>query len=268
MRVKPVMRDVTIGIDRQRTSGKLLYPDAPGVSNPAVLFVHGWGGGQQRYLAPATRLARLGYVGLTFNLRGHGRTTAQRSRISRADSMADVLAAYDLLRAQEGVDPDRIGAVGSSYGGYLVTLLASRRPLRWLALRVPALYKDEGFDRPKQDLRLDPDFRPFRLRHVGADENLALSSAARFEGDVLIVESEHDTVIPHQVVLNYREAFRRARSLAHVIIPDADHSLSDARCRREYVTTLVNWSRRRLDDMRSRVAMAEARATRRPRKQA
>ena len=42
--------------------------------------------------------------------------------------------------------------VGSSYGGYLAAILTTLRPVRWLALRVPALYQDEGWDVPKKQL--------------------------------------------------------------------------------------------------------------------
>ena len=43
--------------------------------------------------------------------------------------------------------------VGSSYGGYLAAILTALRPVRWLALRVPALYKDEDWALPKQQLK-------------------------------------------------------------------------------------------------------------------
>ena len=40
-------------------------------------------------------------------------------------------------------------------------------------------------------------------------------SCTAFTGDVLVVESEQDTVVPHQVVVNYREACISARSLTY-----------------------------------------------------
>lgn len=39
-------------------------------------------------------------------------------------ALADIVLAHSLLRAQEGVDPDRIGATGISWGGYLTCLVA------------------------------------------------------------------------------------------------------------------------------------------------
>src|SRR5438045_8163155 len=90
----------------------------PGTRIPGVLFVHGWGGSQQQYLARAREVAALGCVCLTFDLRGHAATSAQYDAVSRAHNLSDVAAAYDVLVANPNVDSDNIAVVGSSYGGY------------------------------------------------------------------------------------------------------------------------------------------------------
>ena len=59
--------------------------------------------------------------------------------------------------------------------------------------------------------------------------------------DVLIVESEHDTVVPHQVIVNYREACISARSLTYRLIEGADHGLSNEEWKTAYTVLLVNW---------------------------
>ena len=64
---------------------------------------------------------------------------------------------------------------------------------------------------------------------------------ARFKGDVLLVESEHDTVIPHQVAANYLNAFHQARSLTHHVLQGADHALSNLDHRHEYEALLCQW---------------------------
>jgi hypothetical protein len=58
---------------------------------------------------------------------------------------------------------------------------------------------------------------------------------------VLIVESEHDRVIPHQVIVNYREACISARSLTYRMLNGADHGLSNEAWQRAYTLVLVNW---------------------------
>lgn len=132
---------VTLAVDDDRLTGTLL---SPATTLPGVLFVHGWGGSQEQDLVRARAAAGLGCVCLTFDLRGHRRDLAVREMVSREQNLADLLAAYDSLAQQRNVDPSAIAVVATSYGGYLAAILSALRKVRWLALRVPALYKDHG----------------------------------------------------------------------------------------------------------------------------
>src|SRR5947209_18029270 len=105
---------IDIAVDEQRLAGTLITPR---VLVPGVLFVHGWGGSQQQYVARAREVAALGCVCLTFDLRGHARTESQQKTVTREDNLHDLLAAYDVLIRQRGVDASAIVGVGSSYGG-------------------------------------------------------------------------------------------------------------------------------------------------------
>jgi len=235
------MNDVSIHVEGQRIHGKLLLPASCEVRCPAMLFVHGCGDTQRRNLGIGKRLQARGFVCLTFNLRGHARTRAQRDTVTRAQNLADVIAAYDLLAARPEADAARVGLVGSSYGGYLATLLTAERKVRWLALHAPALYMDGDFDRPKRELNLDPKLAEYRRRRLEPGANRALTAATRFDGDVLVVESEHDTVIPREVAANYLHAFEPAGSRRHEVLAGADHGLSREAWRREWGELLVDW---------------------------
>jgi uncharacterized protein len=245
----PAVSEIRVPLGRRRTvRGKLITP-APGAERrPAVLFAHGWGGSQRRDVFKARMLAALGCVCLTFNLRGHGGTKRARERVTRLDSLRDVLCGYDALAAQDGVDPERVGIVGSSYGAYIAVLATAERKVRWLALRAPAIYKDDGFDQPKPRLNLDADLRRYRESVLGPADNRVLRTASRFDGDVLVVQSADDGVIPHQVVQNYLGAFSAARSVTHRVIPGADHGLARDSWRRTYGRILRDWFRDRLAD--------------------
>lgn len=214
---------------------------SPGTLIPGVLFVHGWGGDQRQYLGRARDLAAHGCVCLTFDLRGHAQTHALYDIVSREESMRDIVAAYDFLAAQSSVDSDSIAVVGASYGGYLAALLTGLRPVKWLALRAPALYKDSEWALPKSRLRLEQDLENYRRQPVRAEESRALRACLAFTGDVLIIESESDSLVPHQVIANYREAFISAKSTTYRVISGADHALSDETSQRAYSTLLVTW---------------------------
>ena len=222
----------------------------PGVLVPGVLFVHGWGGSQQQYLARAREIAALGCVCLTFDLGGHAGTQPKRETVSRESNLYDVLSAYDALAAHPSVDSSAIALVGSSYGGYLATILTSMRPVSWLALRVPALYIDTGWELPKLQLHQDQDLRAYRRNFVAAATNRALRACGAFKGDVLLVESEHDDLIPPEVIKSYRAAFTQARSLTYRCIAGADHGLSDETSQRVYTGHLVQWLSEMLPDAR------------------
>lgn len=232
------VESLSIAIEDQRIAGTLLSPAA---KMPGVLFVHGWGGSQEQDLVRAREAAGLGCVCLTFDLRGHVATERQRETVTREDNLRDLLAAYDVLVAHPAVDPGAIALVGVSYGGYLGALLTAMRPVAWLALRVPALYKDADWDKPKRHCHIDPDLPAYRRRSVPWRDNRALAACAKFTGDVLIVESEYDDIIPHAVIRNYVAAFGKVRSLTTRVIKGADHGLSTEAAQRAYTALLLNW---------------------------
>src|SRR5437899_5329407 len=175
-------------VENEHILGTLIMP---GTLIPGVLFVHGWGGDQRQYVDRARELSGLGCVCLTFDLRGHAQTKARYETVSREEGLRDILAAYDFLAAQHNVDADSIAVVGSSYGGYLAALLTALRPVKWLALRAPALYKDSDWKLPKHRLNRQV-LMAYRRSTVKPAENRALAACAAFAGDVLLVESQFD----------------------------------------------------------------------------
>jgi uncharacterized protein len=232
------LEQLQIPVDGERIAGTLLMhtPKVPG-----VLFVHGWGGSQEQDLARAREVVGLGCICLTFDLRGHELMKAQRETVTREQNLRDLEAAYDLLRSLHGVDPQSIAVVGSSYGGYLAAILTQRRPVRWLALRAPALYKDANWDKPKRSLHIDPEFAAYRLSSIRAPDNRALAACAQFKGDALVVESEKDEIIPAAVIKNYVAALSGAHSLTARVIADAGHSLAGKDFEGAYTKILITW---------------------------
>ena len=228
---------VALQVGGQKIVGTLLKPEAP---VPGFLFIHGWGGDQAEDLGHAEELARLGCICFTFDLRGHADSGADKDAVTRQDSLDDVLAAYDYLVAQPMIDRSAVGVVGTSYGGYLAMLLTALRPVRWLAMRVPALYPDEQWDTPKA--KLDKQVvRAYRQQPHEPGNDRALAACTEFHGDVLIVESEKDEQIPREALLSMQAAFRQANSLSHRIIQGATHAMRDPQHQRIYSTLLTGW---------------------------
>lgn len=229
---------VTIRSGDAELAGTLVMP---GIRVPGVLFVHGWGGSQTQYVGRARQVAALGCVCLAFDLSGHAQTASLRDTVSREINLRDVLAAYDRLCSHPAVDRNHIAVVGSSYGGYLASILTTMRPVKWLGLRVPALYKDQSWESPKLQLRASQDLDVWRKTFVPAAGNRALRACTQFQGDVLVVESEHDDLIPHAVISSYIESFVNAHSLTYRVIRGADHGLSKEEHQTAYNFLVTNW---------------------------
>lgn len=245
------LRNVDLPVENDRISGTMLSPT---MSWPGVLFAHGWGGSQEHDLARAREAAGLGCVCLTFDLRGHERTAHQRETVNRPQNLADMVAAYDYLVRQPSTDPSSIAVIGISYGGYLAALLSQVRPVRWLALRSPALYMDDDWILPKRELHRDRGLDEYRRSTVAWHDNLALRACASFVGDVLLVEAENDEVIPSVVTDGYAAAFLKAHSLTRRKIAGADHGFQEKTAQQTYTTVLIGWLTEMIVGAREKVA--------------
>src|SRR5215210_7502965 len=121
------------GIVWRRVDGVALRLDAylpsgsANAARPAVLLVHGggWAGGHRAEMGRTGRqLAKAGYAAFSIDYR-----LAPEHPFPA--SLVDAQAAVEWLRAPRqmaryGIDPGRIGALGSSAGGQLVGLLATQ----------------------------------------------------------------------------------------------------------------------------------------------
>ncbi len=233
--------------DTSPLQAHFLSPSAP---IPGILFIHGWGGDQRFDLKRAQTLAGLGCLCLTFDLTGHHEHEAERDQVTRAQNLRDACLAYDKLISHPLVDPQSIAVVGHSYGAYLATLLSQLRDIRWLSLLAPALYQDDEWLKPKDQLNRTL-LATYRQQAHTKEDNQALLAGSLFKGDVLLLEAEHDPYIPKQTILNYRNAFTEAKSMTHRIIYEADHALTQKTAQYNYSTLLYRWAQEMITGART-----------------
>jgi len=139
---------VTIWSEGSRLAAEVIAPAGRDGPRPAILLCHGWGGLKEhlaeRYAIP---FAQAGYVCLVFDYRGWGGSDGRmistpetpplleageqtvavrviRELVDPLDQIADVRACFAWLISEEGVDPQRVGLWGSSYGGGHVIVVA------------------------------------------------------------------------------------------------------------------------------------------------
>lgn len=234
------MQDIAFQVNGQTLRGKLFYPEKLQAKNPAILFVHGWTSAKERSYQYAEGLSELGYICFLFDLRGHGESDGNRNTLSSKDFLADVLAAYDHFATIDGVDTDNISVVGSSFGGYLVSLITGKRKVRNIVLRVPADYPNELFNTPKSVATGD-NVMQWRKQHRSFNETYALEALHNFQGKVLLIESELDERIPHQTIENYMRAVQVSDNLTYVLMKGTPHSIKEGKFRDEVEQILVEW---------------------------
>ena len=111
-----------------KLDGDLFLPDdlKQGEVRAGVVLCHGYTGVKDLYLPDnAAVLNEAGYVVLTFDYKGWGKSEGARSRLAPFSRMADVLAAVTFLGIQGEVDKTRIGIYGTSYGCATVVYAAA-----------------------------------------------------------------------------------------------------------------------------------------------
>ena len=144
-------RAVNIWSDGTRLSGDVFSPKDrdEGELLPAIVLCHGWGGVKSHLNSTyAPKFAAAGFVVLTFDYRGWGESDSRlviqgdaptpdeagmamvqvqmiRELVDPVDQIEDIQNAIDFIEGEPGVDPDRIGIWGTSFGGGLVIWTAA-----------------------------------------------------------------------------------------------------------------------------------------------
>ncbi len=117
------MKEQVVGFQSAglRLHGALGVPEGlqPSERRGAFLVLHGFGSNSESptVLAPTRVLSEFGYVTLRFDMRGCGKSEGEFGRVICLEQVEDLGNALNFLATHPAVDPDRIGAIGSSFGG-------------------------------------------------------------------------------------------------------------------------------------------------------
>lgn len=215
----------------------LYIPEHPTTDGPlpCLVLVHGgpemqsrsplWG----RYSAPHYLLARGDVALLVPNVRGstgYGKEYAHADDVEkRMDSVADLNAALDWLAASGRVDPDRIGVMGGSYGGFMVLAAITEAPERWAA--AIDLFGIANFETFLE--HTGPWRRKHRSREYGEDPEFLRSispihKADQIRAPLLVFQGDHDVRVPpeesEQIV---QTVLRNEGIVEYVVYPEEGH---------------------------------------------
>ena len=223
----------------QKIAGLLHIPDQK--NPPCVIASHGLLSSKdsEKYILLGEMISREGIAMLRFDFRGIGQSEGSEKDNTISKKLLDLQSAIDFVRSYQGFT-NRIGLVGSSLGGFLSLIQASR---------------DQGINAIvtwATPLRLDDN----RLRKQGKDYPLPpeeffndlpkhkLPLILHRVSHCLVIHGENDELVPIEQAL---EIFRHLSLPKEIhLIGGADHRLTDPEHRREAIHLTIEWFKRYL----------------------
>jgi len=202
-----------------------------------------------------------GIAACRFDFFGQGDSEGPFERITLSTALGQVLAALDMARAR---GYRRIGLVGSSFGGLVAILAASRAPasghrLSAVALKCPVPdfpemlrleFGEAGMERWKRSDEI-PDVtggaKPVRLQSAFYEDCLsydAYKAAEQIQAPVLIVQGDRDEYVPLPQSRRLYDALKGRNRLE--VLPGADHSFTQPEDFSRMTTLLAGWMIRHL----------------------
>jgi dienelactone hydrolase len=142
-------RNADIISEGTRMSAEVFSPKDASNKLPTIVMSHGWGGTAEHLRPDGIAFARAGFLVVTFDYRGWGKSDARvittsrpverdgklvaevtevRGVVDPVDQTTDILNAISWVHGEEACDPDRIGIWGSSFSGGHVVYVAARDP--------------------------------------------------------------------------------------------------------------------------------------------
>lgn len=205
---------------------------------PTVVLVHGYASGKNAHSNQALvdRLHAQGIATVRFDFRGHYDSEGKIEDVNISTGLEDLEAITKHVLADPRVDRERLGIYGSSYGGVVTEVFASRNPIfTCIVLKAPATDWNEG-----RRLRLGDDvMREWRNRgvytftHQGKEiptpyslvEDIAsydvYEETASIKVPVLIVHGDKDESVPLDQSKKLAEAIGANARL--IVYPGASH---------------------------------------------
>lgn len=213
---------------------------------PAVVLNHGHGGSKDEnvgFIGVADALAEAGIASIRMDFPGCGESTESFKLNTLTNMEADSDAAKDYLVANYPVDGERLGILGYSMGGLIASEITEREdnPYKAVALLAGALVKIEElapnlfgdiavYDALRSEA-MENGYATFTNIYettldlskewfLDLEASDGIKSISSYEGDVLIVYGDKDTMVPdymNQAIIDVLE------DAEVVVVPGADH---------------------------------------------
>ncbi|NWK77525.1 S9 family peptidase [Aquitalea sp. LB_tupeE] len=183
-----------------------------------LLLLHGAGNGQRAPFLPLRQtLQQQDIASTAFDFVGHGETGGSLM----GSSLAHRVHQAKLVLAASGLHTQPLALLGSSMGAYIAIRLLSEIQCSHLILQVPGVYTPAAFTVP-----FGPAFSTVLRQPDSWQKSDAWDRLAGFRGHLLLVEAEHDAVIPRALTERLYASATKAKSRSRLLIDGAGHLLA------------------------------------------
>lgn len=226
------MNKVEFKVGEEKLGGTLFIPDGKGPF-PGVIFFHGSGGVGEVHFETAKMLSEQGIVGFHFNYRGAGESEGKFEDQTVEMGLLDGKAAVEFFLKQPGLDRQRLGFVGGSFGGYVAAMLVNKFDIKSVVLEAPASYSPKALDEQR-------DFD--RGLKLGFKDSESYREIEKYTGQLMVQICEFDDVLPEGMVQLYFESAKKASKKELYIIKGAKHRLSiQPKQKRDSQNKIISW---------------------------
>lgn len=209
-------------------------------SAPAVITCHGLFSSMQsdKFLHIAEAFSRAGFAVVRFDFSGCGESTGDIADTTVTRRLQELEAVMRHISGHAKLS-GHFGILGSSLGGYVGLLYAARHPVDALSV----------WATPKELLSLKRNIPPDDVQKLKAD---FFSDAGRWDLPaeiaglqcVQVIQGTEDEIVPWQHAELISQAVQEPREL--LLLPGADHSISQPQQRQLAITQSLAWFKRHL----------------------
>ncbi|MFT3861834.1 S9 family peptidase [Micropruina sp.] len=244
----------TTAPDGYPVHGWVVLPDGAG-PHPTLLLIHGgpFAAYAPAFFDEAQVYAEAGYAVVMCNPRGSSGYGSEHGRAIQGDfgnlDAADVLAFLDhAVATVPGLDGDRVGIMGGSYGGYLTAWIIAQDH-RWAGAIVERGYLDPASSVGASDIGWY-----FPQHYHGSKEQMDAQSPMlltdRVTTPTFVIHSEQDLRCPLSQALRYYAQLKLGGIEAELLVfPGENHELSRSGTpwhRRQRFEAILGWWARQL----------------------
>ncbi|HEU4511365.1 MAG TPA: alpha/beta fold hydrolase [Pyrinomonadaceae bacterium] len=201
-RVPIAREEVTFKNGDVTLAGTLLLPPSKG-KRPVLVFTHG-GGAQLRevYWGLGYLYAARGFIVLSYDKRGVGKSTGNWRESSFEDLAGDAVAAAKFLQSRTDVAANQIGFLGQSQGGWIAPLAASRMPEAAFAIALSG-----GGLSPAETELFDTEYE-LSIAGYTADEVKEALAWQRLKNEIILSKDKWDEYAKARAIAKDKKWFR------------------------------------------------------------